>query len=256
MMQISKRLTLALTLFVCASLAQASTVDELIDQGDAAFYGTGTPQSYADAADYYQRASELGSAKATHYLGFMHDNGLGFEADPLKAVQYYQLAADADHPPSLFSLGQHAEQGIGLKRNLRRAFQLYRASAHLGYGLAQTRLAVMYAQGLGTAESYSWATYYSAMAASNGDPLAEVLLEQLLPKLPRYTTELEYSTLWPIPDTDSAPVGQVYLGSEVFQLERVSPEWMVVYSPEARRVAYLNMMSFVPIEATAAGGSD
>ena len=32
--------------------------------------------------------------------------------------------------------------------------------------------------------------------------------------------------------------------------------WMVVYSPEARRVAYLNMMSFIPMEAAASGGSE
>lgn len=41
----------------------------------------------------------------------------------------------------------------------------------------------MYAQGLGTPVSYSWPAYYSAMAASNGDPLAEILLEQLLAQL-------------------------------------------------------------------------
>ena len=253
-MLVSKRFVLALMLFVTPWVSQASSIEELIDQGDAAFYGRGASQSYTTAAERYQLAADLGSAKAAHYLGFMHDNGLGFEYDPLKAVEYYQTAAEADHAPALFSLGQHAETGMGLKRNLRRAFQLYRASAHLGYGMAQTRLAFMYAQGLGTPVSYSWATYYSAMAASNGDPLAEILLEQLLPQLPSYTTELEYSTLWPIPDTDSKPVGQVYLGSEVYQLERVSPEWMVVYSPEARRVAYLNMMSFIPMEATASGG--
>ena len=255
-MLVSERFALALMLFVIPWVSQASYMDELIDQGDAAFYGRGATQSYSTAAERYQLAADLGSAKAAHYLGFMHDNGLGFEYDPLKAVEYYQIAAEADHAPSLFSLGQHAEMGVGLKRNLRRAFQLYRASAHLGYSMAQTRLAFMYAQGLGTSISYSWATYYSAMAASNGDQLAEILLEHLLPQLPSYTTELEYSTLWPIPDTDAQPVGQLYLGSEVYQLERVSPEWMVVYSPEARRVAYLNMMSFIPMEVTASGGNE
>lgn len=255
-MLVSQRFTLALMLLVMPWFAQASSMEELIDQGDAAFYGRGAVQSYSTAAERYQLAADLGSAKAAHYLGFMHDNGLGFEYDPSRAVEYYQIAAEADHAPALFSLGQHAETGLGLKRNLRHAFHLYRASAHLGYGMAQTRLAFMYAQGLGTPVSYSWATYYSAMAAGNGDQLAEILLEQLLPQLPSYTTELEYSTLWPVPDTDSKPVGQVYLGSEVYQLERVSPEWMVVYSPEARRVAYLNMMSFIPMEATASGRSD
>lgn len=251
----TQHLRLAIILLFAPLAVNAASPAELVERGDAAFFGYSGEQSYARAAALYHQAAELGSIEARYSLGQMYAQGLGVPIDHKRALTYFQQAADQQHAPALFSLAQIHERGSGVQPNLRHAFKLYKRSAEQGYVPAQIRLGWMYAQGTGTPVSLTWATYYSALAAASGSSDAQRLLEQLLPKLPRYTTQLEYSTLWALPSEESPPVGQVYIGSEVFQLEQISPEWMVVYSPEARKVAYLNMMSFVPLTPTAAGGT-
>ena len=249
-----QQITLALLLSVTATFTNATQLDELVEQGDNAFYGLGVAQSYSRALQLYQSAAEKGSIEAAHYIGYMHQHGLGVESNMDTAVKRYRKAADADFAKAQFTLGQLSEIGDGLPRNLREALYWYHSAAQSGYDLAQLRLGIMYAQGLGTGSDYVQATYYAALAYRQGNQIAAVLLETLLPYLPEFETQLEYSTLWAKPDTDSRPVGQVYQGSPVYLLEQVSSEWMVVYSPEARRVAYLNTRSFIPQTATAAGG--
>lgn len=249
-----QQITLALLLSVTATFTSATELEELVEQGDDAFYGQGVAQSYSRAMEFYRSAAEQGSVEAAHYIGYMHQHGLGVESDIGTAVDWYRKAAEGDFAKAQFTLGRLFEVGDGLPRNLREALFWYRSAAQSGYDLAQLRLGIMYAQGLGTGADFVQATYYAALAYHQGNQIAAVLLETLLPYLPEFETQLEYSTLWAKPETDSRPVAQVYQGSPVYLLEQVSHEWMVVYSPEARRVAYLNTRSFIPQTATAAGG--
>lgn len=253
-MSIRQRITIALLLSVTAFTSAASPLEELVERGNNAYYGRGVAQSYSLAADIYQAAAAQGSAEAAHFLGYMYQHGLGREISLSTAIDWYAQAAEADYPQAQFTLGQLAETGTGTQRNLREALRWYRQAADNGYALAQLRLGMMHAQGMGTPVDFIQATYYSALAYHRGgNQVAATLLETLLPFLPKFTTALEYSTLWAEPELSSRPVGQVYQGSEVYLLEQLSHDWMVVYSPEARKVAYLNTRSFIPQTATAAG---
>ena len=249
-----RQITIALLFSVTALTSAASPLDELVERGNNAYYGRGVAQSYTAAADIYQAAAAQGSAEAAHYLGYMYQNGLGRELSLSTAIDWYAQAAEAEYPQSQFTLGQLAETGTGTQRNLREALLWYRQAADNGYALAQLRLGMMHAQGIGTPVDFIQATYYSALAYHRGgNKVAAQLLKTLLPFLPKLSTQLEYSTLWALPEPGSRPVGQVYQGSEVYLLEQLSRDWMVVYSPEARKVAYLNTRSFIPQTATAAG---
>lgn len=248
-----KKLALSLLLSVTAAASCASQLDDLVEQGRQALYGQSMDQSYSRALELYQLAAALGSAEAAHQIGHIYQHGLGVESDTPIAISWYEKAAKADFAQSQFTLGQLYEIGDGLPRNLRKALFWYHNAAKNGYDLAQLRLAFMYAKGMGTGADFVQATYYASLAYYQGNQLAAILLETLLPYLPELETKREYSTLWSKPESNSRPVAQVYQGSSVYLLEQINPDWMVVYSPEARRVAYLNTRSFITQSVTAVG---
>jgi TPR repeat protein len=48
--------------------------------------GWGVPQDYAQAAIWYRKAAEQGSAEAQFNLGLLYDNGLGVPLDYSQAA--------------------------------------------------------------------------------------------------------------------------------------------------------------------------
>jgi len=90
-------------------------------------------------------------------------------------LDWQVLLADPD-PEELTELASQYEHAIGYRRDYGRARQLYCAAARLGYLPAQTRLAWMYANGLGAPRDTDLAAAWMEVVAANGDLQARKFL--------------------------------------------------------------------------------
>lgn len=242
------------TVLVVLLFAQATcATEELVRQGDQAYFGLNQKQSYERAHSFYLEAADQGSVTAAHYLGFMYSQGLGVEKNKTQAVSWFKRAALDGHAASQYSLGQIAENGVGSKPDFTKAHRWYKKAADQGYALAQRQLSLLYARGKGVQPNYAWATYYAAKAAQQGDAIASKILEEVVPRLPSFTTQAEYTSLYSMPSETAKQVAQVFELSQVYQLDQIRGDWVTVYSPETRVVAYLNVNDLIPTAATAAG---
>jgi TPR repeat protein len=79
----------------------------------------------AAAADYYDRASELGDDDATVRLGILYHRGYGVGFDAGRAVALYQQASDRGNPSGMRSLAISLEVGDAIPQDVNRAAQLY-----------------------------------------------------------------------------------------------------------------------------------
>ena len=110
-------------------------------------------------------------------------------------LDWQVLLADPD-PEELMELASQYEHAIGYRRDYGRARQLYCAAARLGYLPAQTRLAWMYANGLGAPRDTDLAAAWMEVVAANGDLQARKFLafvgEPGVTRKPRCTYESRF----------------------------------------------------------------
>ena len=110
-------------------------------------------------------------------------------------LDWQVLLAEPD-PEELMELASQYEHAIGYRRDYGRARQLYCAAARLGYLPAQTRLAWMYANGLGAPRDTDLAAAWMEVVAANGDLQARKFLafvgEPGVTRKPRCTYESRF----------------------------------------------------------------
>ncbi|HAJ92707.1 MAG TPA: lytic transglycosylase [Gammaproteobacteria bacterium] len=110
-------------------------------------------------------------------------------------LDWQVLLAEPD-PEELTELASQYEHAIGYRRDYGRARQLYCAAARLGYLPAQTRLAWMYANGLGAPRDTDLAAAWMEVVAANGDLQARKFLafvgEPGVTRKPRCTYESRF----------------------------------------------------------------
>ena len=70
------------------------------------YNGTGVEQSYAKAAEWWQKAAKQGYVQAQYNLGVMYANGTGVEQSDEKAVEWYQKAADQGFEDAMVALNR------------------------------------------------------------------------------------------------------------------------------------------------------
>jgi len=61
----------------------------------------GLPRSYTQAALWYRRAAEQGSARAQFQLGHLYDVGLGVEHDYTQYRYWTRMAAEQGHEDAI-----------------------------------------------------------------------------------------------------------------------------------------------------------
>ncbi len=67
---------------------------------------TGHPTNLTAAIEAYRKASDGDCAPALVNLGYAHDLGLGVPLDPVRAAEFYQRAADLGNPVAAYNLGR------------------------------------------------------------------------------------------------------------------------------------------------------
>ena len=85
--------------------------------------------NYVEAAVWYRRAAEQGTARAQFNLGVFLMNGIGCTQDEAEAVKWFQAAADQGYANAIYNLAFMYENGVGCQRDLKLAFELYQRAA-------------------------------------------------------------------------------------------------------------------------------
>jgi localization factor PodJL len=131
--------------------------------------GRGVPQSYKDAAGWYERAARSGLAPAQFRLGTMYEKGLGVSKDTKEARRLYLAAADQQNAKAMHNIAVLYAEGIDGKPDYRSAAQWFRKAADRGIVDSQYNLAILFARGIGVeqdmVQSYKW----FSLAAAGGD---------------------------------------------------------------------------------------
>jgi uncharacterized protein len=96
-------------------------------------YGGDVPKDYAEAAEWFAKASASKHIGATRELGVLYLLGEGVDADMSKAYSLLSEAAKSMDPRAMYHLGLMYEKGKGVPRNLYEAVRLLSFAANMNY---------------------------------------------------------------------------------------------------------------------------
>jgi TPR repeat protein len=147
--------------------------------------GEGVPQSYADAAQWYQKAAEQSLPEALLALGELHEAGQGVPLDPKRAVEFYQRAAEKGLAKAQYTLGFAYETGRGMPRDHQAAAKWFLKAAEQGEPLAQFDMGQRYVLGLGVTQDKVEGLKWLILAADQGQADAAVHRDKLKKELSR-----------------------------------------------------------------------
>ena len=91
---------------------------------------------YAMAAEWYEKAADLGLKEAQYNLAFMYDTGKGVKNDFEKAMRLYKLAAEQGDDLAQHNIGVLYTKGEGVPVNLSEAKKWYTKSCYNGNELS------------------------------------------------------------------------------------------------------------------------
>jgi TPR repeat protein len=100
--------------------------------GYAYLVGRGTEIDYPEAAAWFAKSADLGSATASYYIGEMLRRGLGMASNPGRASEWMLSAAEQDHAAAQYTLARMYADGNGLAVNREEAIKWMTKSAELG----------------------------------------------------------------------------------------------------------------------------
>lgn len=133
---------LSLSLGICAlpafttsvAAGQFSTLVARVEIYVGGLYAEGkyVKKDPAEAAKWYQRAADLGSADAKYKLGVLFFKGEGVKKDYTKAILFFVSAAAMDDAASETFLGFIYRNGYGVKQDYAEALRWYRKAAIKG----------------------------------------------------------------------------------------------------------------------------
>jgi TPR repeat protein len=142
--------------------------------------GLGVGRDDAKAAQWYQRAADLGDAQAMFALAIFKFAGRGGAPDRAAGVKLFQDAAKAGNLFASYNLGLLYLRGEGVTLDLKQAAQLFDKAARGGIPEAQYALATLYREGQGVAkdEKHAIELMQKAAAAGNLDAMVEFAIAQ------------------------------------------------------------------------------
>lgn len=144
------------------------------DQEDAVYsfgllYYQDNLHDYESAFKCYERAAELGLAKAQHKLASCYEKGEGVVQDVLKAIEWYMNAAEQDYDDSMVRLGAIYEGGKGVEADVKLAYKWYDKAAKAGNVDALFWLGRCFYSGKYVGQDYQKARDLFLLAAEKGD---------------------------------------------------------------------------------------
>jgi TPR repeat protein len=165
----------------------------------------GSKPNIPAALQRYQKAAELGDARAQAILGDIYSGGTLVALDYPQAVKWYRMAADQGQMDGEFGLAARYVLGQGVAANTAEAFRWFKAAADQGHADAQFNIGRMYEMGQGTASDPSSAPHYYQMAAQQGVTKAQYFLGVLLTKGGGVASDWVSAYKWLLLAQDSVP---------------------------------------------------
>lgn len=161
--------------------AEKNVIPALLDLAN--FYLNPTPSTPANldqAVSYFEKAAELGNARAQSMLGTIFAKGVQGKPDYEQSVSWYGKAAEQRDRDGECGLAIRYALGQGVPVDLLEARRLFKAAADQGQLEAQYNLAVLSEEGKGGPVDQDAAAHYFQLAAEQGATKAQFRLGRLL----------------------------------------------------------------------------
>ncbi len=157
--------------------------------------GRGTPQNFAAAAEWFERAAKQGLAPAQFRLGGLYEKGMGVKKDLDAARRLYLAASHAGNAKAMHNLAVLYAEGADGKPDYQTATHWFRKAADHGVTDSQYNLGILYARGIGVetnlAEAYKW----FALAAREGDRDSAKKRDELSTRLDQATAAAAHAAV-------------------------------------------------------------
>jgi|HubBroStandDraft_3_1064219.scaffolds.fasta_scaffold65323_2 TPR repeat protein len=101
--------------------------------------GRGVPRDYEQATVLCQSAARQNYAPGQFCVGYIHEHGLGSQADPKEAAKWYRLASAGGNVPAMMVLGEMYSKGEGMGLDRPEACYFFFLAARKGALDAKTR---------------------------------------------------------------------------------------------------------------------
>jgi TPR repeat protein len=115
------------TLLICTIACTSQLATAGFEEALKAYSG----KDFGSAISQAQQAASNGDPRALFLLGVMHEQGLGMAANPTEAAQLYGRAAQGGVRAALSRLAQLYARGVGVQKDGERALQFARQAAKL-----------------------------------------------------------------------------------------------------------------------------
>lgn len=151
--------------------------------GDMLRSGIGVTRDEALAVEWFQKASDGGSAYATYRLALAYRDGQGVEKDLEKSFDLFTKAAEGGEKRAYLSLGYAYVNGEGTEADPKEGLQWYLKS---NGRVAKSNIAGLYEAGIGVEQDMQRAKYWYTRSANDKHPramhkLAEILIGEGTP---------------------------------------------------------------------------
>ena len=157
----------------------AGDAKTLFEIGSRYAEACGTNAYMKTAAQWYEKAAELGFAPAQYRIGNMYEKGTGVARDAAKAKTWYQLAAAQGNANAMHNLAVLFAMGADGTIDNDSATRWFFNAAELGVKDSQFNLGILAAKGIGMRqnleESYKW----FAIVAKQGDKEAAAKRDEI-----------------------------------------------------------------------------
>ena len=126
-----------------------------------------------------EAAADAGVTEAVFLMGTAFDEGLGKEADPVRAAAWHRRAAEMDHVLGQHNLGNNYAAGRGVAEDPAAAVEWWTRAAERGDAITQLRLGEAYEGGRGVEADLETALAWYRRAAEAGNSAAQEAVDRL-----------------------------------------------------------------------------
>jgi len=124
--------------------------------------------AYQSALATLQPLAEKGDVSAQYTVGIASYQGLGTPQDYALAMKWFNRAAAQDLAPAEYCVGVMLAHGEGVRANATAAIAWYKRATAQGYGPAFHNMAVQYGEGRGVPQDMSVALAYFMVSTERG----------------------------------------------------------------------------------------
>ena len=129
------------------------------------------PEGESEAAKWYKKAADKGSAEALYYLGFMYLEGRGVRKAADKGMDCIWKSANLDYIPAINTYGLMIISGVNANEddepNYKEAAEWIKLAANGGDPKNQYAMAWLYENGYGVEQSFEDALEYYELAMNS-----------------------------------------------------------------------------------------